>query len=156
MEASLEIRPLTASDVLALSAGLAALDLMRRYGRPGDRIAEDLGAALSRGEGLLVAVEGGVARGLAWFLRGGTLAMGGYLKLLAVLPGSERGGTGAALLAAFEAEVARERAHGFLLVSDFNAGAQRFYERHGWIRVGAIPGLVLPDVAELIYWKRLR
>ncbi len=65
-------------------------------------------------------------------------------------------GAGTRLLRAFEAEVARESRHAFLLVSDFNQGAQRFYQRHGYARVGALPGLVLPDVAELIYWKRLR
>ncbi len=47
-------------------------------------------------------------------------------------------------------------AHAFLLVSDFNEDAQRFYEREGYLRVGPLPGLVLPDVAELLYWKRLR
>ncbi len=41
-------------------------------------------------------------------------------------------------------------------MSDFNAGAQRFYERHGYVRAGALDGLVLPGVAELLYWKRLR
>jgi hypothetical protein len=39
------------------------------------------------------------------------------------------------------------------LVSDFNHGAQRFYERHGYRRIGALPALVLPSVAELVYWK---
>jgi GNAT superfamily N-acetyltransferase len=82
--------------------------------------------------------------------------MGGYLRLLAVLEGAQGGGAGAALLAAFEAEVAKASAHAFLLVSDFNGGAQRFYLRHGYARVGALPGLVLPDVAELLFWKRLR
>jgi ribosomal protein S18 acetylase RimI-like enzyme len=61
-----------------------------------------------------------------------------------------------ALLHAFEEETARASAHAFLLVSDFNEGAQRFYEREGYVRVGALPGLVLPDVAEVLYWRRLR
>lgn len=98
----------------------------------------------------------GTLTGLCWFLHHGTLGMGGYLRLIAVLGGGQGRGTGAALLAAYEAAVARTSAHGFLLVSDFNGPAQRFYERHGWSRVGAIPKLVLPDVDELVYWKRLR
>ncbi len=40
--------------------------------------------------------------------------------------------------------------------SDFNTPAHVFYERYGWSRVGALPGPVLPVVAELNYWKRLR
>jgi GNAT superfamily N-acetyltransferase len=152
----MEIRPATAADLPALADGLARLPLLVRYGRDAGRLRDGLGAALERGDGLLLAVERGRPAGLAWFLRQGTLGMGGYLKLMAVLPGAQARGTGTALLRAFEAEVAATSAHGFLLCSDFNAGARRFYERHGWRRVGALPGLVLADVAEVIYWKRLR
>jgi GNAT superfamily N-acetyltransferase len=129
---------------------------MVRYRRDAARIAADLEAALSGGDGLLVEETRGRVRGLAWFLAGGTFGMGGYLKLMAVVPGETGGGAGAALLASFEREVARTSRHAFLLVSDFNEGARRFYERHGYARVGSIPGLVLADVAELVYWKRLR
>lgn len=150
------IRPLAAADVPALARDLAALPLMVRYGRDAARLAAALEGALARGEGLLVAEEAGAVAGLCWFLPAGTLALGGYLKLIAVLEGGRGRGTGAALLAAFEAEVARASAHAFLLVSGFNAAAQRFYERHGYVRVGPLPGLVLADVDEVLYWKRLR
>ncbi len=150
------IRPLVEADLPALARGLAGLELMRRYGRDAPALEGALRGALGRGEGLLVAEEGGALAGLAWFLRTGTLALGGYLRLIAVLDPAQGRGTGAALLAAFEAEVAKASAHAFLLVSDFNAGAQRFYERHGYARVGPLPGLVLPGVAEVLYWKRLR
>jgi ribosomal protein S18 acetylase RimI-like enzyme len=129
---------------------------MARYGRGAARIEADLRAALGRGDGLLLAGGPAGPAGLCWYLPAGTLALGGYLKLIAVAPGAHGAGMGAALLRAFEAEVAKESRHAFLLVSDFNLGAQRFYERHGYARVGALPGLVLPDVAELLYWKRLR
>ena len=129
---------------------------MLRYRRSAEQITADLEAALARGDGLLAWEVEGAARGLAWFLRDGTFGMGGYLRLIALAGGAQGGGGGAALLAAFEAEVARSSRHAFLLVSDFNEDAQRFYERHGYTRVGALPGLVLPDVAELVYWKRLR
>ena len=85
----------------------------------------------------------------------GTLGLGGYLRLIAVVPGRERSGVGTALLAAFERTVAAESRHAFLLVSDFNAEAQRFYERHGYHRVGTLSRFVLPDADELLYWKRL-
>jgi ribosomal protein S18 acetylase RimI-like enzyme len=150
------IRPLAVADLPALARGLAALPLMARYGRTPEKLERALSAALARGEGLLVAEEDGALAGLAWFLPAGTLAMGGYLRLIAVLGAGQGRGTGAALLAAFEAAVATESAHAFLLVSDFNDGAQRFYERHGYRRVGALPDLVLPGVGEVLYWKRLR
>jgi GNAT superfamily N-acetyltransferase len=151
-----EIRPATAADLAPLAAGLARLDLMRRYGREEARLAADLSQAHARGDGLLLSVDDGRPTGLAWFLRQGTLGMGGYLKLMAVLPGAQSRGVGTQLLLAFEAALVETTSHGFLLCSDFNASAQAFYERHGWTRVGALPGLVLPGVAELIYWKRLR
>lgn len=150
------IRPLSRPELPALAASLATVPLMVRYGNDGARLARALEGALDRGEALLVAEEDGALRGLAWFLPAGTLGLGGYLRLIALVPGSEGRGTGLALLRAFEAEVARVSRHAFLLVSDFNAGAIRFYEREGYQRVGPLPGLVLPDVAELMYWKRLR
>jgi len=150
------VRALDPAEIPALARALAEVPLMVRYGRDAAALGRSLAAAHGRGEGLLVADDGGALRGLAWFLREGTLAMGGYLKLIAMLPGAEGKGTGAALLAAFEEETSARSGHAFLLVSDFNAGAQRFYERHGYARVGALPALVLPGVAEVLYWKRLR
>lgn len=152
----MHVRALEPAEVPALARALAEVPLMQRYGRDAAALERALAAAHGRGEGLLVAEEEGIVRGLAWFLREGTLAMGGYLRLIAMLPGAEGKGAGAALLAAFEAEVAARSRHAFLLVSDFNDGARRFYERHGYTRVGALAALVLPDVAEVLYWKRLR
>jgi GNAT superfamily N-acetyltransferase len=150
------VRPLSREEIPALAAALAALPLMVRYRRDAAALARALEEALGRGDGLLVAEERGRVLGLAWFNPTGTLALGGYLRLIAVVPGGAGKGTGVALLRAFEAETARRSAHAFLLVSDFNDGAIRFYEREGYARVGAMPGLVLPDVAEVLYWKRLR
>lgn len=152
----MEVRAAVATDLPPLAAGLAGLDLMKRYGRDEPKLAADLAQALERGDGLLLAVEAGRPVGMAWFLRQGTFGLGGYLKLMAILPSAQSRGVGGKLLAVFEARLAESAATGFLLCSDFNTAAQSFYERHGWSRVGALPGLVLPDVAELIYWKRLR
>ncbi len=152
----MQLRPVAAHEIPALARALAGVPLMVRSGRTPEALEAALAAAHARGERLLAADEGGAIRGLAWFLTQGTLALGGYLRLIAMLQGAEGKGAGAALLAAFEQETAKESRHAFLLVSDFNEGAQRFYERHGYARVGALPGLVLADVAEVLYWKRLR
>ncbi|HEY6105397.1 MAG TPA: GNAT family N-acetyltransferase, partial [Anaeromyxobacteraceae bacterium] len=103
----MSIRPLQREDVPALGAALARLPLMQRYRRDATRLRADLTAALSRGDGLLVEEGEGGPRGLAWFLRSGTLGMGGYLRLIAVAPEATGSGVGARLLQAFEAEVAR-------------------------------------------------
>ncbi|HEY6002161.1 MAG TPA: hypothetical protein VIV57_04745, partial [Anaeromyxobacter sp.] len=99
-------RPLEPGEIPSLARALAELPLMIRYRRDAAALERSLAAAHGRGEGLLVAEDGGAIRGLAWFLREGTLALGGYLKLIAMLAGAEGRGIGAALLAAFEAETA--------------------------------------------------
>ncbi len=150
------IRPLAAGEAAVLAARLAELPLLRRYRRQAADLARDLDGASARGEVVLVHDAGADGPdGLAWFSPSGTFLLGGYLKLLAVAPGAEGRGIGRELLAAFEAEVGRVSRHAFLLVSDFNQGAQRFYERHGFARVGALPDLVLAGVSEVVYWKRL-
>lgn len=150
------IRRVAPADLVALATGLAELPLMRRYGRSAAQLEATLSAALARGEGLLLLEEGGAPAGLAWFLPSGTLALGGYLRLLAVLEPFQGRGVGAALLAAYEVEVAKVSGHAFLLTSGSNAGAQRFYERYGYRRVGLLPSLVLPGEDEVLYWKRLK
>ncbi len=149
------IRAATDADLAALAPALAGLPLLARYGSDAARLARDLAAARGRGDGLVVAHAGGPPLGLAWFLREGTLAMGAYLRLMAVRPEAQARGVGAELLAAFEVEAAAAGRHAFLLCADFNAAARRFYERHGWRPVGPLPGLVLPGVAEVLYWKRV-
>lgn len=150
------IRPLELDDVERLAARLAGLPLLRRYRRTAGALERDLTRALERGDGLLVhAGAGHEPDGLAWYLRDGTLGLGGCLRLLAVVPGGEGRGVGAALLAAFEEAVAGWSGHAFLLVSDFNHGARRFYARHGYAQVGRLPALVAPDVDELLFWRRL-
>jgi len=42
-----------------------------------------------------------------------------------------------------------------LLVSDFNAPGQHFYQLHGYQEVGALTDYVCPGITELIYRKRL-
>ncbi|HTN51870.1 MAG TPA: GNAT family N-acetyltransferase [Anaeromyxobacter sp.] len=150
------IRPLVEADLPALASGLAELPLMQRYGRSARQLETVLSSAFGRGDGLLVAEESGGPAGVAWFLTSGTLALGGYLRLLAVLGPFQGRGLGAALLAAYEAETARESAHSFLLASVGNAGARRFYERLGYRRVGVLPSLVVAGEDEALYWKRLR
>ncbi|HVO30284.1 MAG TPA: GNAT family N-acetyltransferase [bacterium] len=149
------IRPLSAAEIPALAALLAQLPLMVRYKRTVDALRADLESALARGDGLLVWDDGKGAQALCWYFPSGTLGLGGYLRLIAVAPGATSHGLGTKLLEAFEAATGAKSRHAFLLCSSFNTEAQRFYERHGYRKVGSLPALVLPDVDEHIYWKRL-
>ena len=148
----------------ALAAAVADQPLLVRYGVTRDGLARSLSHALVAGEGLLVGEDQSIGEGratdrllgFAWYLPQGGFGLGGYLKLIALAPGAESRGLGRALLTAVEQAASAHSAHLFLLVSDFNLAAQRFYERAGYARSGALPGLVLPDVTELIYHRRLR
>ncbi len=151
----MNIRAPIQTEIHPLAEELAELPLLRRYRLSANRLSSELITALKQGDGLRILEDGGRPRGLAWFLTSGTFATGGYLKLIAIASDFQQKGAGAALLAAFEDAASEKCRNAFLLVSDFNTGAQRFYERHGYGRVGGLPGLILPDVIELIYWKRL-
>lgn len=157
-QVAIAVRPLESDDIPAISAWLSALPLYQRYALTEARARILLQSALERHDLLLVADAAqaeGRACGLAWCLPGGAFGRSAYLRILGVRADHAGHGVGAVLLRAAEVAVAPPANALFLLVSDFNSGAQRFYQRQGYAQVGAIPGYVLPDVTELLYWKRL-
>lgn len=149
------VRDARADEFAALARAVADQPLLRRYEIGGERLAQLLGEAHGRGDPLIVVEEGGRACGFCWFLPSGTLGAGGYLRLIALAPGSEGRGLGAALLDELERRVAASSRHLFLLVSHWNQGAQRFYARRGYVEVGRLPAFVRADTDELIFHKRL-
>lgn len=149
----MNIRPLNAEDVTVVAAWVVTIPLWQRYGASADSLAQRLLMALDT-DLILTADTDDQAVGLAWCVPQGGFGRSAYLKMLGVRPDQAGTGLGAALLSALEATVASHDL--FLLTSDFNVDAQRFYQRQGYEQIGAIPGYVLPDVTELIYRKRLR
>jgi ribosomal protein S18 acetylase RimI-like enzyme len=150
------IRAMSTDDIPRVVAWMVQTPLWQRYGVQAAQAESRLAAALQIGD-VLLAVDVGPDRacGFAWCLPRGAFGRSPYLRLIGVRADRMGAGVGAALLAAVEAEAARESSDLFLLVSDFNEPAQRFYRRQGYVPVGAIPGFVLPDVTELIFRKRL-
>jgi len=150
------IRPLKAEDIPAIAQWIAAVPLWQRYRYAAADAQAGLQAALARGDLLLTAdVPPAAACGLAWCVWRGAFGRSLYLRLLGVQSGFGGSGLGAALLDAAEQAAAPSTGELFLLVSDFNTSAQHFYQRQGYAQIGAIPGYVLPEVTELIFWKRL-
>jgi len=95
---------------------------------------------------------------VAWAQRENQPHRGELAKML-VHRRARRNGIGAALLA--EAEKRALRAGRTLLVLDTASGdAERLYARHGWLRVGSIPGYALLPrggrCTTTIYFKELR
>jgi ribosomal protein S18 acetylase RimI-like enzyme len=101
-----------------------------------------------------VVAEGGRITGFIWYETHGAFARSGYISLIGVQPGLYGQGIGQDLMAHAERDMFSVVNDVFLLVSDFNEAAQRFYQSLGYHQVGSIPDYVLSGVAELIYHKR--
>ncbi len=150
------IRPVTHHDIPIIVSWLVILPLYQRYQLTAERVSTQLETALNSPDILLTAdTSESIACGLSWCILGGAFGRSVYLRLIGVHPEKANVGIGSALLAASEQAARKHSRDLMLLVSDFNQDAQRFYQKHGYRQIGAIPGYVLHDVSELIYWKRL-
>ena len=149
------VRPFAVADAARCGDIVGATPLWQRYGLGAERAAAMLAGAASAGDPVFVVEEDGRVEGFAWLMEKGAFGRG-YLRLIAVSPERRGRGYGERLLAAVEARATAIAPDFYLLVSDFNVDAQRFYQRCGYVQVGRIPDMVAPGVAELIYVKRLR
>lgn len=150
------MRELSADDAPACGAIVGATPLWQHTGLGAERAATMLAAAAAGGDTVLVLDVDDSVAGFAWIDRRGAFGRSSYLRMIAIDPTRRSAGLGAVLMQAFEAIAATEGPDAFLMVSDFNTGARRFYRRLGWIEVGGVPGYVQPDVVELVMWKRVR
>jgi GNAT superfamily N-acetyltransferase len=145
------------SDIRALAGLMAATPLLQRYATTRETAQAALERGRDSGDMILVArCEDGAALGLAWVIAGRTLTGAAYLRLLLVAEGRQRGGAGARLLAEAEDRARRHANHLLLLVTADNAGARRFYERHGYRFVGTLPDFAVAGIDEALYQKALR
>ena len=137
----------------ALAETLARMDPWLTLGYSAESLARGL-AIPDPGLTRHLILRGGETLGLAavrWpWLRGA------YIELFAVLPGSQGQGVGEAALGLIEQEYRGRTGNLWLLVSGFNRGARRFYERHGFQAIGVIPDLVAQGQDEVLMRKVLR
>jgi ribosomal protein S18 acetylase RimI-like enzyme len=80
---------------------------------------------------------------------------GAYIELFAVLPGAQGQGVGEGALGLIEQGYRGRTGNLWLLVSGFNRGARRFYERQGFRVIGVIPDLVAEGQDEVLMRKVL-
>jgi ribosomal protein S18 acetylase RimI-like enzyme len=150
------LRAMEPEDIPCIAEWMVGDDLWRRYGLSRETIAADFERGLDHGDLIFVIDASVPACGFAWCLPNGMFGAFPYLKRFAVDPAHAGQGLGGLLLDHLEqALLAGQRRELFLLVSDFNFAAQRFYRRHGYEEIGRVPELVLPGVAELIFRKQL-
>ncbi len=112
--------------------------------------------ALACNATIFTAKKDGQTAGFVWFMTHGAWDRSGYIRLIGVSPRFQGHTIGAQLMAAAETEMFKTVQDVFLLVTASNTSAQRFYEKLGYARVGAIPDYVCPGITELIYRKRLQ
>lgn len=147
------IRPLRQSDLTSCAAIVAGEPLWRRYGISERRARGLLAAAARRRDLVYVAEHRSGVIGFVWFQLDGTFAHSGYVRWIGTAAEARRKGIGSALMKFAEQRILRRGPNVFLLVSDFNRRAQRFYHARGYGRVGALKDYVIPGVTELIYRK---
>lgn len=153
----LELRPLRLTDCEAAGAIVGDNPLWRdHYHYTSDKAARDLLYAASHGDYVLGAFDRQTLAGFVWIVPKAGFGRSPYLRLIAVAPSAQSRGVGAELLDHAEAHFAKDARHLFLLVSDFNARAQEFYQGRGFQKLGAIPDFVLPGIGEQIWVKLLR
>lgn len=81
---------------------------------------------------------------------------GPYIQFLGLVPGAQGEGAGSHLIDKLveEARAADER-NLWVAASAFNTGALKFYERHGFVRVAELDGVVQEGIDEILLRKRL-
>ena len=147
------IHPLQAEDISGCAHIMSENPLWQRYGVTPQSALLRISTGFEQTASILVAGPVGNPLGFIWYVQKGAFARSGYVMLIGVDPNQQGKGTGDALMDAAEANMFQHTSDIFLLVSDFNTSAQRFYQRRGYTQTGSLPAYVLPDITELLYRK---
>ncbi len=159
MPESMRIRAMTHADIPAIAQLMAGSEPWPRYGVDEAQATSTLTGfveSAARDPGnycCLVAEQASEPVGFVILLLHGCFGMSGYIKLIGTREDRRRMGTGRALVNAAEALAFAQGPNVFLLVSDFNAPAIRFYEKMGYQRTGVIEDYVVPGIDEILYRK---
>jgi ribosomal-protein-alanine N-acetyltransferase len=144
------IRPYKTDDRAAIIAMLTASEPWKTLGY-GASDWEKLFNPLPEGrEGFVIESEGAVA---GFALLRPKFLMGDYLELLVIAPSTRSKGLGSALLMHIESVVFARTKNLFACVSDFNAGARKFYQKNGYREIGPMPNFLIPGSAEMLLRK---
>ena len=148
------MRPLAAADIADIAHWVAATPLWQRYGATEASVAERLTNGLASGATVFVAERARTVLGFVWLVERGAFNRSAYIQLIGVRAEARGGGVGRALIEFAESQVQSREI--FLLVSDFNLDAQRFYARLGYRQVGRLDDYVVQGVSELVFCKRVK
>jgi diamine N-acetyltransferase len=145
--------PLPLGEATALGHTFAAIDPWASYPYPAAALATYF--SLGDHSAPLMAVQmdartvGVLGMRLNWL-------RGPYIQFLGFLPKNQSLGLGALVMGWVDTQTLLSgQSNLFVAASDFNTPAIRFYERHGFSRVGVLKGLVRDDRDEILLHKKL-
>lgn len=176
------IRPAMSEEYPAICAAMAAIDPWVTLGMTAENLLAAISQDTLR-QLWVCEIDGTIAGGIGFRVRGGNelilnrkgaellarthgypdgelpkpsdIPDGGYVNSLAVFPGFQGQKIGEKLLSLAEEHTSGSCDRIFLCVSDFNPGARRFYERHGYEFLGEIRDMIVPGKHEHLMRKIL-
>lgn len=145
-----KIEKFKAKHIEASARIIGETPLFKKYGFTASAARKTLRKALaSRDNDMIVASSGRDVLGFAWIAKHAAFQRSPYLRLIAVSPSLTSQGVGKALLDVFEIKYVGI----FLLVTQSNLRARRFYRNRGYRQLGTIPHFVKKGITECIYYK---
>ncbi len=147
------LAPMTPEAAGTLGEAFSAIDPWARYPFTAQALSTHLGTIEIGAPRYVLRAEletaGTMTLRLNWF-------SGPYLQFFGTLPRFQRQGIGALALTWLESGARADKARNlWVAASDFNAGAIRLYERHGFERVALIDNLVSDGRDEVLLRKKL-
>lgn len=146
------IRPMRPHDIPQLAEMLGTMEPWTYYGIDPDAWGRSL-RSIAAEEVAYVGVEGERVVAFVQFRLGGTFALSGYIRIIAVRPGLAGKGLGRQILSFAEEMILSRGPNVFLLCSARNNSAQDFYRAVGYVECGRLPSYVLADEDEIIFRK---
>lgn len=151
----LKIDCLNSGDVPACAQIISDNPLWGKYGVTASSAEKMLRTALSEDATILAAKLERQVAGFVWYAAHGAWDRSGYIRIIGIAPQHQGQKIGEKLLSAAENKISKEAHEVFLLVTESNTAAQRFYQRLGYSQVGAIPDYIQAGITELIFFKKL-
>ncbi len=146
-------QPMTVEAAQSLGGALARLDPWAHYAYTGATLAAFLAREEPGAQRFQIIADDALAGAIV--IRSNWLR-GPYLQFLGVLPAFHRRGFGRSALCWFENTARADGARNlWVAASEFNVGAQTFYERHGFVRLASVDGLIAEGTAEVLFRKRI-
>ena len=148
----IRLGPVPDASARELGAAFAGMDPWKEYEIPADRLSSSLARQCEGRYRFLITADESMA-GIVIVTE--PWLFGPYLHFLGLLPPFQNKGIGASVMKWFETEADGHFRNLWICVSEFNAGAMRFYERFGYSRAATLEGLVTDDRTEFLLRKRL-